>query len=195
VQATLSSLARHPELEPERRTAMAEDALAEQRRLVDLLDGLQALARGDAAPGDDADVDLAEVVEAVVAEHPGAPIETDVPDDPVLVRGWDAGLRMMVGNLVQNAVRHGGAGGRIEVALADGPSPRVSVDDAGPGIPEDARGRIFEPFTRLDTTTAGSGLGLALVAQQARRHGAEVSVEDSPLGGSRFVVTFPRAKR
>jgi len=193
VQAALSTLARHPELDPERRTALAQDALAEQRRLVDLLDGLQALARGDAAPGEDTDVDLADVVEAVVAEQADVPIETSLPDVPVVVSGWDAGLRMLVGNLVQNAVRHGGADGRVRVALSDGPRPCLIVDDAGPGIPAEDRGRIFEPFTRLDTTGTGSGLGLALVAQQAGRHGAEVQVDDSPLGGARFAVTFPAA--
>ncbi len=189
VQATLSSIARHPELDPERRTAMVEDALAQQRRLVDLLDGLQALARGDAAPGEDADVDLAEVVAEVAAEQGTAKLRTDLPEGPVVVHGWDAGLRMLVGNLIQNAVHHGGPG--AEVRLTDGPVPQLIVDDAGPGIPEDARARIFEPFTRLDSADApGSGLGLALVAQQAARHGAEVVVDDSPLGGARFVVSF-----
>jgi two-component system sensor histidine kinase PrrB len=192
VQATLSTLARHPELDAERRKGMLDDALNEQRRLVDLLDGLQALARGDAAPGEDTDVDLTELVAEATAEHAGAQLHTDLPDGPVLVRGWDAGLRMLVGNLVQNAVRHGGAGGRVEVALTDGPVPRLTVDDQGPGIPEDERERIFEPFTRLDgVTSPGSGLGLALVAQQAERHGADVAIEESPLGGSRFSVTFP----
>jgi two-component system, OmpR family, sensor histidine kinase PrrB len=200
VQATLSSLARHPELDAERRTAMMQDALAEQRRLVDLLDGLQALARGDAEPGEHTDVDLTEVIEAAVAEQPSARIETDLPDAPVVVRGWDPGLRMLVGNLVANAVRHGRQG-RVEVALTDGPSPQLIVDDDGPGIPAQDRARIFEPFTRLGGAAGtGSGLGLALVAQQAGRHRADVSVEDSPLGGSRFVVTFtaprtpPRAR-
>ena len=190
VQATLSTIARHPELDAERRKALLDDALAEQRRLVDLLDGLQALARGDAAPGEDGDVDLTELVAEATAEQGGAKLHADLPDDPVVVRGWDAGLRMLVGNLVQNAVRHGGPEGRVEVALTNGPAPQLTVDDDGPGIPEDARGRIFEPFTRLDTEAPGSGLGLALVAQQAARHGAEVEVRDSPLGGSRFTVTF-----
>jgi len=195
VQATLSSIARHPELDGERRKAMVDDALAEQRRLVDLLDGLQALARGDAAPGEDTAVDLADIVAEATAEQSEHGVVTDVPDDPVIVPGWDAGLRMLVGNLVQNAVRHGGPGGRVEVSLSGGAAPRLVVDDDGPGIPEDARERIFEPFTRLDTVAPGSGLGLALVAQQARRHGAGVAVEDSPLGGSRFVVTFPARRR
>jgi two-component system, OmpR family, sensor histidine kinase PrrB len=188
-------LARHPELDPERRNALLDDALTEQRRLVDLLDGLQALARGDAAPGDDTDVDLSELVAEATAEHSSAHVRTDLPDGPVVVRGWDAGLRMLVGNLVQNAIRHGAPDGRVDVALTNGPAPRLIVDDDGPGIPADQRERIFEPFTRLDAVTSpGSGLGLALVAQQADRHGAEVEVEDSPLGGSRFVVTFPAGR-
>jgi len=192
VQATLSVLARHPELDPERRNALLDDALTEQRRLVGLLDGLQALARGDAAPGEDTEVDLSELVAEATAEQAAARVNSDLPDGPVMVRGWDAGLRMLVGNLVQNAVRHGGPDGRVDVTLTDGPLPRLTVDDDGPGIPEDQRGRIFEPFTRLDSVSSpGSGLGLALVAQQAERHGAQVAVEDSPLGGSRFSVTFP----
>jgi signal transduction histidine kinase len=190
VQATLSSLARHPELDAERRTAMATDAMSEQRRLVDLLDGLQALARGAAAPGADGDVDLGEVVADVVArEGAGEVSEVDLPEAPVLVRGWDAGLRVLTGNLIRNAVVHGG---HVKVALADGATPKLTVDDDGPGIPQEDRARIFEPFTRLDGgERPGSGLGLALVAQQARHHGADVEVSQSPLGGARFVVTFP----
>ena len=76
VQATLSTLERHLDLPPERRAEMIGDALAEQRRLVELLDGLQALARGDAGPLELTEVDLAEVVDAAAAaaveRHPGA---------------------------------------------------------------------------------------------------------------------------
>ena len=189
VQATLSSLARHPELDAERRTAMATDAMSEQRRLVDLLDGLQALARGDAEPGSDSDVDLGEVVAESVAREGGGEVDADLPEAPVVVRGWDAGLRVLTGNLIRNAVVHGG---HVHVELVDGATPTLTVDDDGPGIPEEDRARIFEPFTRLDVgERPGSGLGLALVAQQARHHGADVSVAESPQGGARFVVTFP----
>jgi signal transduction histidine kinase len=69
--------------------------------------------------------------------------------------------------------------------------PVLVVDDDGPGIAEDQRERIFEPFARAQgTQTAGSGLGLALVAQQARAHGAGIEVTESPLGGARFLVRF-----
>ena len=104
---------------------------------------------------------------------------------------------MLVENLIENAARHGRPDGRVRVSLAagdDGAGPRLVVDDDGPGIPEPDRDRIFEPFARLDgADRPGSGLGLALVAQQARHHGAGVEVGDSPLGGTRFAVAFPAA--
>ncbi len=69
----------------------------------------------------------------------------------------------------------------------------LTVDDDGEGIPEGDRERIFEPFRRLDAAAgrAGTGLGLALVAQQVREHAATVRVETSPAGGARVVVGLP----
>lgn len=194
VQATLSALHRHPDVPADQRAEMLGDALAEQRRLVALLDGLQALARGDAVLTEPEPVDLADVVAVAVAEararHPGATIEMALPDRPVVVRGWEPGLRMLAGNLVVNAARHGL--GRVQVTLREGPPPVLLVDDDGPGIPEADRERVFEPFERLTEAAGreGSGLGLALVAQQAREHGAAVAVEDAPLGGARVRVAF-----
>ena len=79
------------------------------------------------------------------------------------------------------------------VTLAGRPSPELTVDDDGDGIPEADRERIFEPFRRLEAAAdrPGSGLGLALVAQQARAHAATVHVEASPAGGVSVVVAFP----
>jgi two-component system sensor histidine kinase PrrB len=200
VQATLSALERHPDLPPERRAELLRDALAEQRRLVDLLDGLQALARGDAAPLDRTEVDLVELVDsaasAAVERHPGVQLSADLPDAPVPVDGWEPGLRLLTDNLVENAARHGRPRGRIQVTVRPAASGALlTVDDDGPGIPDADRERIFEPFARLDATNGdGSGLGLALVEQQARHHGARIEVGDSPLGGARFSVQFaPRA--
>jgi two-component system sensor histidine kinase PrrB len=202
VQATLSTIARHPDMPADQREELAREALAEQRRLVELLDSLQALARGDAAPLDRAEVDLGELVDASVgaaaARHPGTAIAAEAPPEPVACRGWEPGLRIMVDNLVENAARHGRAGGRVRVTLhgaENGRGPAIEVDDDGPGIPQAERERVFEPFQRIDGDAGderpGSGLGLALVAQQARLHGAAVSVADSPLGGARLRVEFP----
>ena len=197
VQATLSALSRHPDIPAAKRTELALDALAEHRRLVDLLDGLQAMARGDASPGEVADVDLGEVVavalDQVSSRHPKVTWTAKLPDEAVSLRGWEPGLRMLVENLLENAARHGRAGGEVVVSVdAPGSAPPVLlVDDDGPGIAVSDRERIFEPFARIDGTQApGSGLGLALVNQQVRQHGAEIEIGTSPLGGARFRVRF-----
>jgi two-component system sensor histidine kinase PrrB len=198
VQASLSTIALHPEMPAEQRGELAREALGEQRRLVELLDSLQALARGD-APLERGDVDLAELVDAsagiVAARHPSVAVAADAPDEPVAYRGWEPGLRIMVDNLLENAARHGRPDGTVRIALrpgAGGHGPEIDVDDDGPGIPPEERERIFEPFRRINGSGhPGSGLGLALVAQQARLHGATVTVGDSPLGGARLRVRFP----
>jgi two-component system, OmpR family, sensor histidine kinase PrrB len=193
VQATLSTLRRHPELPAERQEAMIADALAEHQRLVGLLDGLQALARGDAAPVEHGDIDLAEIVDAAVtavaARHPDVDLSADLPEAPVVVDGWEPGLRLLADNLIENAARHGRPAGRVRVTLT--PAAVLHVDDDGPGVPQEQRAQIFEPFTRIDgVDRPGSGLGLALVAQQVRHHGASIHVGDAELGGARFTVRF-----
>ncbi|MEA2170233.1 MAG: two-component system, OmpR family, sensor histidine kinase PrrB [Solirubrobacteraceae bacterium] len=184
VQATLSALHRHPDVPPEQRTAMLGDALDEQRRLVTLLDGLQAYARGDASSVAHTHVDLGEVVLAVCSGVDG--VQANVPEAPVVVSGWEPGLRLLVSNLVSNAIRHGA--GDVQVTLTA--ERLLTVDDNGAGVPVADRELIFEPFARLENQREGSGLGLALVAQQVREHGAAIRVEDAPGGGARFVVAF-----
>jgi signal transduction histidine kinase len=196
VQTTLSALHRHPDASPDQRAAMLEDALEEQRRLVELLDGLQALARGDATSPEHEDVDLADLVTRAVAHartrYPASTFALDLPDAPVVVHGWEPGLRLLIANLVTNAAHHGRAGGNVWIALTAPPRPVLTVDDDGDGIPQADRDRIFEPFQRLEAAAErpGTGLGLALVAQQAREHDATVRVDTSPAGGARIVVTF-----
>jgi two-component system, OmpR family, sensor histidine kinase PrrB len=196
VQTTLSALRRHPDLEAGRRGEMLDDALVEQRRLVDLLDGLQALARGDAGPISHAPVDLAELVDEVVtaaaSRHPEVAVSAVLPDEAVVLEGWEPGLRLLVENLVNNAIRHGGDG-TVRVTL-EAVGPVLLVDDSGAGVPAGERERIFAPFARAaGAETPGSGLGLALVAQQAGHHGATVEVGEAPppFGGARFTVRFP----
>jgi two-component system sensor histidine kinase PrrB len=199
VQATLSALHRHPDVSPEQRAAMLEDALEEQRRLVALLDGLQALARGEATSPEHDDVDLADLVTRAVADtrirYPATAFALDVPDAPIVLRGWEPGLRLLVANLVTNAAHHGRPGGNVWVTLLGRPAPVLTVDDDGDGIPEGDRDRIFDPFHRLEAAAElpGTGLGLALVAQQAREHAATVRVDASPAGGTRVVVAFGAA--
>ncbi len=199
VQATLSALHRHPDVPPEQRAAMLDDALEEQRRLVALLDGLQVLARGEATSPEHEDVDLADLVTRAVADtrarYPATAFALDLPDAPVVLQGWEPGLRLLVSNLVGNAAHHGRPGGNVWVTLVGRPAPVLTVDDDGDGIAEGDRDRIFEPFRRLEAAAdrPGTGLGLALVAQQAREHAATLRVDASPAGGARVVVAFGAA--
>jgi len=103
-------------------------------------------------------------------------------------------LDRVLSNLLDNAVRHGAAGGRVELeATRGGASLVISLDDAGPGIPEAERERVFERFVRLDRTRRGSagGLGLALARAVARLLGGDLAHEPSRLGGARFVWRLP----
>ena len=95
VQTTLSALHRHPDVSAEERAAMLEDALSEQRRLVELLDGLQALARGEGTRPELEEVDLADVVTRAVGEtqprYPATTFALDLPATPVVLCGLGAG--------------------------------------------------------------------------------------------------------
>ena len=112
--------------------------------------------------------------------------------------GRAPGLRILLDNLIENAARHGREDGTVRVTLrpaVNGDGPAIEVEDDGPGIPTAERERVFEPFHRVaGSDRPVSGLGLALVAQQARLHGADVSVGDSALGGARVRVGFPAAQ-
>ena len=99
-----------------------------------------------------------------------------------------------LGNLMHNARRY--AAQRVEVSASiNGDTCHITIDDDGPGIPAADRARIFDPFTRLDTSrnrdSGGYGLGLAIAQRIAQWHGGKIDVEDSPLGGARFVISWP----
>ena len=199
MRANLDVLARSTNLSDAEQRLMV-DVAREQGRLLALLDGLQQLARGDAAAAVPRErIDLADVVDAAVtnaaARHGDATITFSGPDD-VPVDGWPDGLRLLVDNLLDNAVRHSRPDVRVEVTLAvEGARARLLVDDDGPGVPERDRERMFERFVRGDGTRApGSGLGLALVRQQAIAHGGRVDLATSPWGGTRVVVEIARAE-
>lgn len=193
MQANLDVLARSASLSADERRIVA-DVAREQGRLVALLAGLQRLARGDAAEAVPRErLDLAEVVDTAVAHatarHPATTITFTGPT-AVGIDGWPDGLRLLIENLLDNAVRHGRADGRVDVTLAvDDRTVRLTVDDDGPGIPLAERSRVFDRFARgAGAREPGSGLGLALVAQQAALHGGSAVIEDSPAGGARATI-------
>jgi two-component system sensor histidine kinase PrrB len=113
-----------------------------------------------------------------------------------VVWGWAQGLRLLVDNLIANAATHGrrdGEPAEIVVGLESGTEGVVlSVADRGPGIPPSERGLVVDRFTRGGGARGeGSGLGLALVTQQARLHGGSVSIGDTPGGGTTVTVRLP----
>jgi two-component system OmpR family sensor kinase len=103
-------------------------------------------------------------------------------------------LARAVGNLLRNAAKY--ATGRIVLqARREGGTIEIAVEDDGPGIPESERERVFEPFFRLDRSrdraTGGFGLGLSIARKAVLLHRGTLRVEESSLGGARFVITLP----
>ncbi|MFF2552429.1 sensor histidine kinase [Nocardia sp. NPDC058058] len=175
------------------RTEILDEVLAGQTAIEATLHALERLAVGDLTTESDwEDVDLGQLIDQVVDDalhmNPGVAIETEGVE-PIRLRGLAAGLRSVVENAITNAVRHGSAG-RIDIAArgSDGIAT-LTIDDDGTGVPESERERVFDRFHRA-SPTPGSGLGLALVAQQARLHGGTATLTDSPLGGARLTVTL-----
>ncbi len=111
----------------------------------------------------------------------------------ITLTGQAESLRMMLGNLIDNAVRYTPRGGRVDVELReqDGMA-QLSVSDNGPGIPVGERERVFERFQRLaGADIPGSGLGLAIVKQVVDLHGGGISLGDTPGGGLKVAIALP----
>jgi two-component system OmpR family sensor kinase len=114
--------------------------------------------------------------------------------EPAQAAGVQEGLRTLLGNLVDNAIRYTPAGGSVTVdAFAQNGSPVLAVADTGPGIPPEERQRVFDRFYRLPGSGAqGSGLGLAIVRQIADAHRAQIELSEGEGGGGlRATVRFP----
>jgi two-component system sensor histidine kinase PrrB len=194
----LEVLSTHPDLDPRERQEIVEELRHEHRRLLDLLAMLRELARGDQQtdrafePVDMAEL-VDEAVDAIRRRRPGVAIEASLPDVPPL-RGWRSGLRVLVDNLLTNALVHGGHDVAIDVALSvvEG-GVRLVVEDDGPGFPAAGRALLVRRFERGDADGAGTGLGLALVQQQAELHGGTIELGGADPRGARVVVDLPLA--
>ena len=187
-----------------------EAALRDLERGVDrtahLVGQLLTLARlepGAEVPMRRERVDLGEIAAGVVAERePGAAlrgidlgIDLGVDRDAACPVAADpAALAILVGNLVDNAIRHTPEGGTIDLRVeCDGRHASLVVEDTGPGIPEEDLERVFDRFYRgAGGPSEGSGLGLAIVRRIADAHGARVSLANRPEGGLRASVRFEK---
>jgi len=168
------------------------------------VDGLLALARGDAAPPPRMeDVDLFELVEEASAAAAALGARRRVVcavsrEGETRVCGDRPGLLRLASNLVSNAVLYTKEDSMVEVRVAGAPETvTLEVADRGPGVARADRARIFERFVRLEDARRrnpiGSGLGLAIAEQAAQAHGTRIEVAEREGGGSVFRVTFSRA--
>ena len=124
--------------------------------------------------------------------HQQAQVRIAVPEH-VLVSVRRAGLRRVLANLLDNALKHGS---KAAVSLhRDEHLVEITVEDDGPGIPEPQREEAFRPFHRLDEgrnlQSGGSGLGLAIARDIARAHGGDIVLDQSAMGGLKATVRLP----
>jgi two-component system OmpR family sensor kinase len=182
------------------RSAAMETLSAGVQRAIRLVEQLLALARQEPrADTPHIAVPLAELARSCVAElvplADARHIDLGLANaTEVSVRGDPEGLRTLVRNLVDNAVRYTPPGGRVDVSVEAGDAgARLSVSDNGPGIAPADRERVFDRFYRpAGTATSGSGLGLAIVRTIAAAHGASVALADGADGqGLTVTVSFP----
>ena len=175
----------------------------EATRMSALVADMLLLARLDSGrPLEREEVDVTRLLlEAVADAKVVAPEHVwrlDLPEEPVTVVGDEHRLHQVVTNLINNARRHTPAGTTVTVGArprpADGEDVQITVHDDGPGIPDGLRGRVFERFTRGDTSrtraSGGAGLGLSLVRAIAGAHGGSAAIDSRP-GDTTFTISLP----
>jgi signal transduction histidine kinase len=173
-------------------------ALAQTERLGELVTNLLDLSRleGGAIPLQPSTFGVRDFLDEVI-DHVAVPaddvsVTADVTPPDLVAVADQARLKQVVVNLVDNAVRHSPAGGRVSV-LASAAHPtglRLEVCDEGPGIAPDERERVFQRFTRGATSAGGTGLGLAIARWAVELHGGAIAVLDADTG-CRIGVTIP----
>jgi two-component system phosphate regulon sensor histidine kinase PhoR len=189
------------------------DGISKQsERLEALIQDMLTLARIESAqqPFDIAKVNLEKAVVSCLkdfadrAEMKRLDLRAVPPQgiDKVLVRADRNGFRVILSNLVDNAVKYSPDGGQVMVSWAPttvngSPMVRIEVTDTGSGIPEEKQARVFERFYRVDEARSrdrgGTGLGLSIVKHLTQSFGGDVAVANRPEGGAVFTVTLPAA--
>lgn len=170
-------------------------ALQEVDRIQDIIANLLMLAKLHTDPEDPPErIEMAGFVEKLVGERgPGLPIHL-VMEEGLVVGGVTGTLARLLGNLLDNADRHGKSAVWVTVS-GEGDQVVVTVDDDGPGIPVPDRERVFDPFTRTDSARSrhhgGAGLGLPIALAIAQAHGGTLIAQESEMGGAQLVLRLP----
>jgi two-component system, OmpR family, phosphate regulon sensor histidine kinase PhoR len=191
------------------RTKFLDIMQGQATRMARLIDDLLSLSRIElnAHLQPNTPLDLAPIVRQVVdglqtlARDRGVEIKVMAPSGTLMVLGDRDELVRALENLVENALKYGAAGKRVDVSMASGhtrggaPEARVAVRDYGPGIAPEHLPRLTERFYRVDVADSraqgGTGLGLALVKHVLNRHGGRLTIESTPGAGAAFVMHLP----
>jgi signal transduction histidine kinase len=172
-----------------RRDALLEalaSSIERMTRMVQAVETYQRLARTERLEAG-ATVDLAELVADAVRNYDTSGRELVVSLEPASVVGDPEAIRAAVDALIDNACTHTPLGTNVEISLvSEDHGVLVVVADDGPGVPDEAKERIFAPFDRgqAPASVMGLGMGLAVVAEVARIHGGRAWAEDTPGGGA-----------
>lgn len=173
---------------------------AEVDRLSELVDGLLAVARLDAQPGELARIDVGEVISARVAAWSPLADErevrltssTDGTDTMAMI--VQGGLEQILDNLIANAIDVAPIGSQITVELNAGEHHvRITVSDEGPGLTDAQMARAFDRFWRGPNRPEGSGLGLAIVRRLAEASGGSAQIGRRATGGLSVAINLPDA--
>jgi signal transduction histidine kinase len=182
-----------------REAAEYRDALSriqgESQRLRQLVDDMLWLARFDSRPPPPGDepVDLATLAQACADRFRsvGPAVSAQTPDDAVLISAPPEWIDRLAGVLVDNACRHAGPDGQVRIRVGvQGNRVSLTVEDSGPGIPEQERPHLFDRFHRATEHGSGAGLGLAIGDSIVRSTGGRWHIDDSPLGGALMSVSW-----
>jgi two-component system sensor histidine kinase MprB len=191
IRANLQLMRDEELLSPEDREALRRDVIEELDELTALVGDVVELARGSKLGGEPGEVRVDQIVTAAVerTRRRAPQMTVELVAEPTLVYGEGDRIARAVANLLDNAAKYGGAGGVIEVTLADGV---LSVRDHGPGFHEEDLPFVFDRFHRArDARSApGSGLGLAIVRQAAEAHDGFVRASNAPGGGALLQIGF-----
>jgi signal transduction histidine kinase len=188
-----------PRADAESLRAAHERVLAAEQHLEQLIAGLLTLTRGQAGLERREQLDLRTLASEAMLARESQIAELDLEVRATLAGAPTAGdarlLERLIVNLIDNAIRHNVAGGRVEIATGIGERRAfVSVANTGPVVPPEQVERLFQPFQRLAVRTrhdGGHGLGLSIVQAIANAHDAEVTADARPDGGLSIEVSFP----
>ncbi|HRO33853.1 MAG TPA: ATP-binding protein [Brevundimonas sp.] len=186
-----------------RRDPAFERRIRDYARLtLDLAEGYVQLARAESQPYRTTVLDIGELLmdaaDTLWPQATGRGVTIQTPDaaGEHLVEGDPALLRRMLMNLLDNALKYGPAGGTVTCSLTSGMEGEaavcvVTISDQGPGLSDEARRLLFQPFGHGDADHRGAGLGLAFVRTVAERHGGHVRYSPGDVGAT-FILTLPR---